>query len=149
MPGPRITILMDGACPLCRQQAISLALLDLGRHRLAIEDIAAPGFDPGRYGLSMDECLEQIHAVLPSGRVVTGFEVFRRAYDAIGLGWLLAPTGWAVLRPLADAGYRLLARHRLRLPWLDRSCTTGRCGHVSSASHHVTVGATSGPATSV
>lgn len=31
-----------------------------------------------------------IHAVLPDGSTVKGVEVFRRVYDAIGLGWVYA-----------------------------------------------------------
>jgi len=38
--------------------------------------------------------------------------VLRLAYDAAGIGWVLRPTGWPMLRPLFDAGYRVFARHR-------------------------------------
>jgi len=34
-----------------------------------------------------------IHGVFPDGRMVRKVEVFRQAYRAVGLGWLLAPTG--------------------------------------------------------
>lgn len=33
-----------------------------------------------------------IHAVLPDGSTVKGVEVFRRVYEAIGLGWVYAGT---------------------------------------------------------
>lgn len=89
-------------------------------------DITAPGFDPARYGATMDELMGQVHAVAPDGSMVTGMEVFRRAYRAIGLGWLLAPTGWPVLRPIADRLYRWFARVRPRLQRRD-SCPDGRC----------------------
>jgi predicted DCC family thiol-disulfide oxidoreductase YuxK len=128
MPSWRIKILMDGACPVCRHEALVLSLLDLGRHRLIIEDVAAPGFDPGKYGLSMDQVLDEIHGVLPDGGVVRGMEVFRHTYAALGLGWLLAPTGWPVLRPLADVCYHWLARHRVRFLYRTPVCETGRCG---------------------
>ncbi|HMC16729.1 MAG TPA: hypothetical protein VKI18_13920, partial [Albitalea sp.] len=29
--------------------------------------------------------------------------------------WVMRPTAWAPLQPLADAGYRLFARHRRRI----------------------------------
>ena len=32
--------------------------------------------------------MERIHAVLPDGRVVKDVEVFRRLYEAVGLGWV-------------------------------------------------------------
>jgi predicted DCC family thiol-disulfide oxidoreductase YuxK len=47
--------------------------------------------------------------------VLRGVEVLRLAYAAVGLGWVLRPTSWAPLRPLADIGYRLFARHRRRI----------------------------------
>lgn len=33
-----------------------------------------------------------IHAILPDGKVVTNVEVFRRLYEAVGLGWVYAIT---------------------------------------------------------
>lgn len=71
--------------------------------------------------------MARIHGVLPGGELVEGVEVFRRAYAAVGLGWLLAPTRWPGLRRLADAGYRLFARNRLRLTGRAGECDTGRC----------------------
>jgi predicted DCC family thiol-disulfide oxidoreductase YuxK len=119
MDGP-LRILIDGDCPLCRREARLLERLDRDRGRLEMVDIAASAFDPSRFGLTMEHVMGEIHAVLPDGRLVTGMEVFRRAYAAVGLGWLLAPSGWPVLRPLFDVLYRWFARNRLRL--------TGRCG---------------------
>lgn len=100
--------------------------LDGGRGRLAIVDIAAPGFDAGRYGTTYEAVMGEIHGVLPGNRLVTGVEVFRRAYAAIGWGWVLAPTAWPGLRWLSDAAYRWFARNRL---WLTgrKDCGTGAC----------------------
>lgn len=113
------TILIDGACPLCAREASFMRKLDRGRGRLALVDIAAPEFDPGHYGTTMDRLMAEIHGVTPEGRLVTGVEVFRRAYGAVGWGWLLAPTGWPGLRWVSDRAYAWFARNRLR--W------TGRC----------------------
>mgnify|MGYP002177235838 CR=1 FL=1 len=104
-----------------------LGRLARGRSGLMLEDIAAPGFDSSRYARSMDELMGTIHGVLPDGRMVTGMEAFRRAYGAVGLGWLLAPTGWPILRPIFDATYRFFARHRLRLTGRAGACDGGRC----------------------
>ena len=100
---------------------------DKGRGRLRIVDIASPEFDPSPYGRSLDELMGRIHAVSTEGSIITGMEVFRCAYKAIGLGWIIAPTGWPVLRPIADAGYRWFARNRHRFGRRD-ACTTGTCG---------------------
>jgi len=53
--------------------------------------------------------------------------VFRRAYAAVGFGWLVAPTRWPLVRPLADAAYRWFARNRLRLTGRGEVCSADRC----------------------
>ncbi len=117
MPAP-LTIFIDGDCPLCRREANLLLRLDRGRGGLLLQDIAAPGFDASHYGLTRDALMGTIHG-LRNGEPITGMEVFRCAYAAVGWGWLLAWTAWPIFRPITDAAYRFFARHRLRL--------TGRC----------------------
>ncbi len=112
---PEFTILYDGDCPLCRREIRMLERLDRGRGRLGRIDIAAPDFDARRYGRDLQTLMARIHGVRPDGTVVEGVEVFRRAYAAVGRGWLLAWTGWPGLSWLADAAYRWFARNRLRL----------------------------------
>lgn len=120
-------ILIDGQCPLCRQEGIFLRWLDRGRRRLIIEDISAPDFDPGKYGKTLDELMGQIHGMTRWGDMVSGMEVFREAYAAVGLGWLLAPTGWPILRQVSDKVYGWFARNRLRLTGRGHTCESGRC----------------------
>lgn len=120
-------ILIDGQCPLCRKEAGLMRRLDRSRGRLQITDIAAADFDASDYGVTLDDLMGHIHGVGPGGRLVTGMEVFRRAYRAVGLGWLLAPTGWPVLRIGFDAGYRWFARNRLKLTGRRDECVDGRC----------------------
>ena len=123
-----IRVLYDGECPLCLREIRFLERRDRKRGRLQLEDIASPDFDPARYGLDAHRVMARIHGVLPDGSVIEGVEVFRRAYGAVGLGWLVAPTRWPVLRRLVDRAYRIFARNRLR--WTGRAlagCTDGRC----------------------
>lgn len=134
-PGPQslqpeewqIRVLIDGECPLCRREAEFWRRLDRGRGRVNLVDIGSPDFDPRPYGLTQEQVMARIHAVLPSGDVVSGVEVFRRTYAALGWGWLLAPTGWPVLRWFFDLGYRWFARRRQRITGLlfgcDEACT--------------------------
>jgi predicted DCC family thiol-disulfide oxidoreductase YuxK len=122
-----LKLLYDGQCPFCRREARWLQRRD--RHgRLVFEDITAPDFDPSRYGVTSEEVMGVMHGVFPDGRIVRKVEAFRQAYRAVGLGWLLAPTGWPVLRWICDWLYWLFARHRV---WLGRivggSCATGKC----------------------
>lgn len=120
-------ILIDGDCPLCRHEARLLARLDRGRGRLVLEDITAPSFDPTAIGRTFEDVMGSIHGVTADGRVVAGMEVFRRAYGAVGMGWLLAPTGWPMLRPVFDRLYRWFAANRLRFTGRADACSTGRC----------------------
>ncbi|MDX2148607.1 MAG: DUF393 domain-containing protein [Planctomycetota bacterium] len=120
------TILIDGACPLCRHEANMMRRLDRGRGRLALVDIATPDFDASRYGTTFDAVMGSIHGVTSDGRLVTGMDVFRRAYAAVGVPWLLGWTAWPLIRPIADRAYRWFAKHRLRLTG-RHGCETGRC----------------------
>jgi predicted DCC family thiol-disulfide oxidoreductase YuxK len=123
----RFKLLYDGDCPLCRREALFLQRRNR-QGRLAFEDIAAPGFDPAAYHTTREELMGVIHGVFPDGRMVKKMEVFREAYRAIGLGWLLAPTGWPGLRRLADCGYEWFARNRVAIGRrLGRNCETGTC----------------------
>jgi predicted DCC family thiol-disulfide oxidoreductase YuxK len=125
-----IKVLYDGECPLCAREIGFLRRRDR-RGVIAFDDIAAPGFDATRYGLDHAAVMSRIHGVLPDGTVIEGVEVFRRLYTAIGLGWLVAPTRWPLLRGLFDRAYRVFARNRLR--WTGRSdaaCTSESCERV-------------------
>ena len=123
----RFKLLYDGACPLCRREVAFLRRID--RHgRLAFEDIAAAGFNPAVYHATREQLLGVIHGVYPDGRIVNKLAAFRAAYNAIGWGWLLAPTGWPGLRWLADRGYEWFARHRIGIGKLfGRNCDSGAC----------------------
>jgi hypothetical protein len=123
----RFKLLYDGDCPLCQREAKFLQRRN--RHGwLAFEDIAALGFNASTYGCTQDELMGVIHGVFPDGRMVKKMAVFREAYRAIGLGWLLAPTGWPGLRQLADLGYEWFARNRMGIGKLfGRKCEAGVC----------------------
>ena len=86
--------------------------LDRGRGRLKITDITGPEFNPGDLGVTFDDAMRSILGRTADGRVVHGVEVFRRAYDAVGLGWILAPTAWPGLRQVCDRVYIWFARWR-------------------------------------
>jgi predicted DCC family thiol-disulfide oxidoreductase YuxK len=124
--GP-FTIIFDGHCPLCVREVRFMRKLDRGRGRLAMLNLAAPDFQPSAYGLTMDAVTGAIHGIEADGSIVTGVEVFRRAYAAVGWGWLLAWTRWPLVRPVADAAYRWFARNRYRLTGRTDPCAAGRC----------------------
>lgn len=93
--------------------------------RILFIDISAPGFDPSGTGRSWAELMARIHGRLPDGELVEGVEVFRRLYAAVGFRRLVALSRLPGVRHLLELGYRLFARHRLRL--------TGRCANGTCA----------------
>lgn len=123
-----IEVFYDGDCPLCRREVDLLTRWD--RHsRIRRTNIATPDFHAEAFGISQERLMAEIHGRLPDGSWITGVEVFRRLYSAVGLRWLVAPTRWPGIRWMMDLGYGLFARNRLRL--------TGRCdqGACSLAEH--------------
>ena len=127
MPDWRFKVLFDSECPFCRVEAHVMTCLNRKGH-LALEDIAAPGFESSFYGSTFEELMGTLHGFFPDGGATHGMETFRQAYRAVGLGWLFAPTGWPTLRPLFDFAYVLFAKHRVRLGRLfGRDCAGDRC----------------------
>ena len=113
-------VFYDGDCPLCMKEIRMLQWMDRNNHRILFTDIAAPDFNAtAMTGKTQDELMAEIYGRLPSGEMVTGMEVFRQLYGAVGLGFVFAPTAWPVVAPAFDKAYQLFAKNRLRL--------TGRC----------------------
>lgn len=106
-----LTLLFDGACPICRIEMDRLAQLD-GLKRLAFVDISEHGFDPKQYGATLDEMRGLIHGVRPDGSLVIGVEVLQLAYRAVGLGMWVAPLTVPGLKPLFERAYAVFARNR-------------------------------------
>ncbi|MDZ8117668.1 thiol-disulfide oxidoreductase DCC family protein [Pontiella agarivorans] len=107
-------ILYDGDCPICCAKRDFLMRRD-PRGALEFSDIRDPDFRPPADHLTIDMLAAEIHAVTPEHEVLRGMEVIRAAYRAIGIGWLAAPTGWRLLRPLFDRLYIFVAKNRLKI----------------------------------
>jgi predicted DCC family thiol-disulfide oxidoreductase YuxK len=123
----RVKLLYDGECPFCRREVEWLKRRDRAGN-LAVEDITAIGFDPARYGLTRSEVMRVLHGVLPDGRVVYRLEAIRHAYQAIGLGWVIAPTRLPLVCGALDWMYGVFAHNRVRLGrWFGRDCDSGKC----------------------
>lgn len=110
-------VFYDGECPLCVSEIRMLQRMD--RHeRILFTDIAPPDFEPPA-GLSWDTLMARIHGRKADGTIVEGVEVFRQLYSAVGFSWIVALTRIPGISHVIEQGYRLFAKHRLRL--------TGRC----------------------
>ncbi len=124
---PSVEVFYDGDCPLCSREVAFLR----GRARhgeIQWTDITAPGFDARSQGFTQAELMSEIRGRTSDGTHVSGVEVFRQIYAALGFTRLvslsrLAPIDW-VLR----AAYRVFARNRLKL--------TGRCDSACSVTPH-------------
>ena len=112
--GFALRLFYDGQCPFCRSEMDFLRRRDR-RGRLVLEDVSRPGFDPSVYGLTLEQVNGVLHAIQADGRIVTRMEAVRAAYQAVGLGWVVAFTRWPVLRPIFDRAYGVFARNRH--PW--------------------------------
>lgn len=119
-------VLFDGACPMCRTEMQRLKLRDPD-HRLRLVDIAAPDFNAPAWGFELTALGNALHARAPDGRWLIGMAAIRHVYGRVGLGWLLAPTGWPLLRPAFDRFYAWLVRHRVPVSGRLLALGYGRC----------------------
>ena len=114
----KVEVFYDGECPLCLREISLLRRLDR-KHRILFTDIADPSFSPARFGMTMKDFMDEIQGRLRSGEWITGVEVFRRLYAAVGLKPVVALTRLPGISHGLEFGYRVFAKNRLRL--------TGRC----------------------
>lgn len=113
-----IEVFHDGECPLCAREIEMLRRLD--RHgRILFTDISSDDFVPETQGKDLETLMSTMHGRLPDGTWLTGVEVFRRLYTAVGFGPIVAVTRSPVLSGLLNWSYERFAKNRLRL--------TGRC----------------------
>ncbi len=89
------------------------------RERIRFTDIAEAGFVSESYGKTIQDFMDEIQGRLPNGTWITGVEVFRRLYAAVGFGPLVWFTRLPLMSHGLEAGYRVFAKNRLK--W------TGRC----------------------
>ncbi len=118
-----LEVFYDGDCPLCRREMELVRRLDR-QSRIRLTNIALPEFSVADYGKEMDEFMSEIQGRTPGGQWVTGVEVFRRMYAALGFRWLAALSRLPGISHVTESAYRTFARNRLR--W------TGRCTEACS-----------------
>lgn len=116
---PRLTLLYDGECPLClREVAMLRARSDKRGGTIAFVDISVDDFEEAGFGVSYEKAMGRIHGLDDRGRLIEGVEVFRLAYQAVGLGWVYGFTKIPGFLQLADFVYDLWAVRRLQ--WTGR-----------------------------
>lgn len=109
-----LLIIYDGDCPICCAKRDFLKRRDK-RGTLSFSDIRNPDFVSPAEGVDFQSLEAEIHSITIDGKVLRGMEVIRTAYKAIGIGWIAAPTGWPILRPIFDWLYAKVAGNRQKI----------------------------------
>jgi len=111
-----IKLLYDGECPFCLREVNFLKQRDAGKGLIKFVDITDDNYQPQNHGgIDFETAMARIHGVLPDGRVVKDLEVFRRAYQAVGMGWVYAATKLPIIGAIAHGIYGVWAAWRLPL----------------------------------
>ncbi len=129
-----LTVFFDGACPICAREIAFMKRLDRRRH-LTFCDFSHPDYDAASIGVAPAELGRVIHARWADGSVITGVEVFRAMWEAVGLGLLAKLSRLSVVEPLVLKAYAWFARNRLRLTGRSHACTGDVCGSAISGRH--------------
>ncbi len=117
-----VELFYDGDCPLCMREVRLMRRLDKAGV-LRLTDLHTVGSDDVE-GRSFEALMARMHGRLRDGRWVTGVEVFRQAYAAVGFRRLVAISRLPGVRQLLDLAYHVFAKNRLRL---TGRCDEGRC----------------------
>ena len=118
------TLLYDGTCRFCVAQAKRLERM--ARGRVAIESAYADGVRARFPMVPQEGVLGEIKLVDSDGRLLGGAAAIARTLEYGGGPLGLAAKLYKVwpIRPLADAGYKVIAWNRYRL---RGKCTDGSC----------------------
>ena len=115
-PENNFTLYYDGACPLCCKEVNWLKMRCKKKgYQLAFIDISDTTFNPKSTGKSLSTLMKALHLRDSNGQWWTAMDATRMIYREIGLGWLMAPTGWPLLKPVFDHLYAGFAKIRPRL----------------------------------
>ena len=109
-----LTLLYDKSCPICKLEMDNLNARN-GQNLLRFIDVSDINFDAAQVGIPKEEMMRSIHAIKSDGSIVTGVEVLRLAYGAVGFGWISSATTWPILKPLCERAYKYLANNRYQL----------------------------------
>ena len=115
-PTWKIKLLYDGECPLCVREVNFLLKKDAGRGIIKFVDIADRNYKAADHnGIDYATAMGRIHAITAEGETITNVEVFRRVYEALGMGWVYGITKLPILDAIADILYNIWAKWRFKL----------------------------------
>jgi predicted DCC family thiol-disulfide oxidoreductase YuxK len=97
------------------------------RRQLEFCDFSDQEYDAASRGLSTEDLGTVIHARWADGSVITGVDVFRAMWEAVGLGFLARLSRLSLVEPLVLRAYEWFARNRLQLTGRLNPCPEGVC----------------------
>jgi len=109
-----LTIYFDGECPICRCEIDLMKIFNRRKH-LQFIDFSASSYLSAEPGLSPCDLGKVIQARWSDGTIITGVEVFREMWEAIGLRSLARLARRPAINKLLVRAYAWFARNRLRL----------------------------------
>ena len=121
-----LTVFFDGACPICDQEIALMKRLDR-RQQLEFCDFSAQEYDAASSGFATADLGAVIHARWADGSIITGVEVFRAMWEAVGLGFLARLSRLSLVEPLVLKTYAWFVRNRMRLTGRSHACTGDSC----------------------
>ena len=127
---PKLTILFDGGCPLCKREVDFLQSRNQKGYLSFIDINTSDFYLDFKYGITYKQAMERIHALKSDGSVIKDIKVFQEAYTLIGLGWIYAPTKIPVFDKFIDFIYGIWAKYRLKLtfrPSIEKLCAEKHC----------------------
>ncbi|RTQ46593.1 thiol-disulfide oxidoreductase DCC family protein [Hymenobacter gummosus] len=118
MPADSSIILFDGVCNLCHGLVQFIIARDAqARFRFAsLQSEAGQRLMPA--GVNPDPDNPDSVVLIDNGRAYTHSAAILRILSRLGGPWRLLRVGYLLPRPLRDAAYRFVARHRYR--WFGR-----------------------------
>jgi predicted DCC family thiol-disulfide oxidoreductase YuxK len=87
------------------------------RERLQFIDFSTSSYRPTDHGLNQCDLGRVIHARWSDGSLISGVEVFREMWEAIGLAFLARFTRLSIINNLLIKAYAWFAKNRL---WFTR-----------------------------
>ena len=105
-----LTIFYDGECPLCSLEMQKLKGYD-SKNLIVLENLHQVNFQTLFPHINISKAMEILHGQY-QGKVLLGLDVTHRAWTLVGLGALVAPLQFPVIKQITHGGYLLLAKYR-------------------------------------
>lgn len=123
---PRLTVLYDGGCPLCRREIRFYRWIAAARP-IRWVDASDPAEKLDQYGISREAALRVFHVLSDGGTVERRAAAFLRLWLALpGYRWLARWLLWSRALPLLEAAYARFARWHGTWRCRAGACAAGR-----------------------